>query len=126
VMVIFLAALQEVPRSLYEAARIDGANGWQQFWHVTFPLCTPALLFNAIMGVIESFQVFSLVWILTKGGPNFSTEFFVVYLYRNAFAYFNMGYASALAWILTLIILACVVLIYRTSARWVFYGGEQY
>jgi multiple sugar transport system permease protein len=78
------------------------------------------------LGVIETFQIFSLVWILTQGGPNNSTEFYVVYLYRNAFAYFKMGYASALAWILSLIILACVFLLYRTSARWVFYGGEQY
>lgn len=123
-MVIFLAALQDVPQSLYEAARIDGANRWNQFWHVTLPLCTPAILFNAIMGVIGTFQIFSVVWILTKGGPNFATEFYGVYLYRNAFAYFKMGYASALAWLLALIILACVVLIYRTSARWVFYGGE--
>ena len=125
-MIIFLAALQDVPRSLYDAAKIDGANRWNQFWYVTLPLCTPAILFNAIMGVIETFQVFSIVWILTKGGPNYATEFFVVYLYRNAFAYFKMGYASALAWILSLIILACVFLLYRTSARWVFYGGEQY
>jgi len=125
-MVIFLAALQDVPSSLYDASKIDGANAWNRFWYVTLPLCTPAILFNAIMGVIETFQIFSLVWILTRGGPNSATEFYVVYLYRNAFAYFKMGYASALAWILSLIILGCVVLLYRTSARWVFYGGEQY
>jgi multiple sugar transport system permease protein len=123
-MVIFLAALQEVPASLYDAARIDGAGRWGRFRFVTVPLCTPAILFNGIIGIIETFQIFSLVWILTKGGPNNATEFYVVYL--NAFAYFKMGYASALAWILSLIILACVFLIYRTSARWVFYGGEQY
>ena len=125
-MVIFLAALQDVPKSLYDAAKIDGANQWNRFWHITIPLCTPAILFNMIMGVIETFQIFSLVWILTRGGPNNATEFYVVYLYRNAFGYFKMGYASALAWILALIILGCVVLIYRTSARWVFYGGEAY
>ena len=125
-VVIFLAALQDVPTSLYDAAKIDGANSWSQFWFVTLPLCTPAILFNSIMGVIETFQIFSIVWILTRGGPNNSTEFYVVYLYRNAFAYFKMGYASALAWILSLIILGCVFLLYRTSARWVFYGGEQY
>jgi len=125
-MIIFLAALQDVPKSLYDAAKIDGANNWNQFWYVTLPLCTPAILFNSIMGVIETFQIFSIVWILTKGGPNYATEFYVVYLYRNAFSYFKMGYASALAWILSLIILGCVFLLYRTSARWVFYGGEQY
>jgi multiple sugar transport system permease protein len=127
-MVIFLAALQDVPVVLYEAAQIDGASGWQRFWRITIPLCTPAILFNLLMGVIETFQVFSLVWILTngKGGPNRSLEFYVVYLYRNAFAFFKMGYASALAWILAVIILMCAILIYRTSARWVFYGGEQY
>jgi multiple sugar transport system permease protein len=123
-MVIFLAALQDVPQSLYDAAKIDGANRWNQFWYVTLPLCTPAILFNGIMGIIGTFQIFSVVWILTRGGPNFSTEFYAVYLYRNAFSYFKMGYASALAWILSLIIFGCVVLFYRTSARWVFYGGE--
>jgi multiple sugar transport system permease protein len=123
-MVIFLAALQDVPQSLYDAAQIDGANRWNQFRHVTLPLCTPSILFNAIIGVISTFQIFSSVWILTRGGPNSSTEFYAVYLYRNAFSYFKMGYASALAWILSLIILACVFLIYKTSARWVFYGGE--
>jgi multiple sugar transport system permease protein len=125
-MIIFLVALQDVPRSLYDAAKIDGANAWKQFWYVTMPLCTPAILFNFIMGVIDTFQIFSVVWILTKGGPNNATEFYMVYLYRNAFSYFKMGYASALAWILSLIILGCVLLLYRSSARWVFYGGEQY
>jgi multiple sugar transport system permease protein len=127
-MVVFLAALQDVPTTLYEAARMDGASGWHRFWRITLPLCTPAILFNLLMGVIETFQIFSLIWVITNGdgGPNNSLEFYGVYLYRNAFRYFKMGYASALAWILALIILVCCLLIYRTSARWVFYGGEQY
>jgi multiple sugar transport system permease protein len=123
-MVIFLAALQDVPGSLYDAAKVDGAGTWRRFWHITIPLCTPAILFNLIMGVIATFQAFDFVWILTEGGPNYATEFYGLYLYRNAFRYFRMGYASAMAWILFLIIVACTVALFRSSARWVFYGRD--
>ncbi|RIK30080.1 MAG: spermidine/putrescine ABC transporter permease [Chloroflexi bacterium] len=124
-IVIFLAALQDVPRSLYDAARVDGANAWHRFWHVTVPLCTPVILFNLIMGFITAFQEFTLPWILTQGGPMKSTEFYVVNLYRNAFVQLSMGKASAMAWILFIIIVTFAMVLFRTSARWVYYGGEK-
>lgn len=124
-IVIFLAALQDVPRSLYDAARVDGANAWHRFWNVTVPLCTPVILFNLIMGFITAFQEFTLPWILTQGGPMKSTEFYVVNLYRNAFVQLSMGKASAMAWILFIIIVIFAVVLFRTSARWVYYGGEK-
>ena len=123
-MVIFLAALQDVPRALYDAALVDGANRWQRFWHVTIPMCTPAILFVMLTSLIGMFQYFTLGWLLTQGGPNNSTEFYSMYLYRNAFVYFKMGYASALAWVLFIIIVIFTILIFRSSARWVYYGGE--
>lgn len=124
-VVIFLAALQDVPRSLYDAALVDGANAWNRFWNVTVPMCTPVILFNFIMGIIVAFQDFTLPFVLTGGGPMKSTEFYVVSLYRNAFVQFSIGKASAMAWILFLIILGFSVILFRTSARWVYYGGEK-
>lgn len=124
-VVIFLAALQDVPRSLYDAALVDGANAWNRFWNVTVPLCTPVILFNFIMGIIAAFQDFTLPFVLTGGGPMKSTEFYVVNLYRNAFVQFSIGKASAMAWILFLIILLFSVILFRTSARWMYYGGEK-
>lgn len=124
-MVIFLAALQDVPRSLYDAAVVDGANPVQRFRHVTIPMCTPAILFVLLTSLIGTFQYFALGWLLTEGGPNQATEFFSLYLYRNAFQYFKMGYASALAWILFLFIIAFTLAVFRTSARWVYYAGES-
>jgi ABC-type sugar transport system permease subunit len=124
-VVIFLAGLQDVPKSLYEAAIVDGANGWQQFWNVTIPLSTPVILYNMIIGFIAAFQEFTLPQLLTNGGPANATLLYSVYLYRNAFTYLRMGKASALAWILFLIIVIFTVLLFRTSARWVFYGGER-
>jgi len=124
-VVIYLAALQDVPRTLYEAARVDGANAWQRFWNVTVPMCTPVILFNFIMGIITAFQDFTLPFVLTGGGPMKATEFYVVNLYRNAFVQFNLGKASAMAWILFLIILLFSVILFRSSGRWVYYGGEK-
>jgi multiple sugar transport system permease protein len=124
-VVVFLAGLQDVPKSLYEAAIVDGANGWQQFWHVTIPLSTPVILYNMIIGFIAAFQEFTLPQLLTNGGPANATLLYSVYLYRNAFTYLRMGKASALAWILFLIIVIYTVLLFRSSARWVFYGGER-
>ena len=123
-IVIFLAALQDVPRALYDAATVDGANRFQRFWHVTIPMCTPSILFVGLTGMIGSFQYFTLGWLLTQGGPKQSTEFYSMYLYRNAFRYFKMGYASALAWLLFVLIVIFTVIIMRSSARWVYYGGE--
>jgi multiple sugar transport system permease protein len=124
-VVIFLASLQDVPRSLYEAATVDGANAWHKFWNVTVPLCTPVILFNLIIGFISAFQEFTLPWLLTSGGPMKSTEFYVVNLYRNAFIQLSMGKASAMAWILFAIVVLFSTILFATSARWVYYGGEK-
>ena len=121
----FLAALQEVPKSLYEAAMIDGATAFRKFWHVTIPLCTPVILFNLIMGFIFAFQEFTVPWMLTAGGPMKSTELYAINLYRNGFIQLSMGKASAMAWILFVIIMVFSALMFRTSARWVYYGGEK-
>ncbi len=122
-MVIFLATLQDVPRSLYEAATVDGANGMQKFQHITVPMCSPVILFNLVMAFIGGFQYFTLPWLLTQGGPNRATEFFAVYLYRNAFIFLNMGKASALAWVLFLVIVAFTALLFKASGRFVYYAG---
>lgn len=124
-VVIFLAAIQDVPRSLYEAATVDGATSWHKFWNVTVPLTTPVILFNLIIGFITAFQEFTLPWLLTSGGPMKATEFYVVNLYRNAFVQLSMGKASAMAWILFIIIVLFSVVLFATSARWVYYGGEK-
>ena len=123
-MVIFLAALQDVPRSLYEAATVDGANAWHRFWHVTIPMCSPVILFNLIMSFIGGFQTFTLPWLLTGGGPNRATEFYALHLYRNAFSYLRMGKACALAWILFVIIVTFTVILFKVSGRLVYYGGQ--
>jgi multiple sugar transport system permease protein len=126
-VVIFLAGLQEVPRSLYEAATVDGANAWQRFRNVTIPLSTPIILFNMIIGFINAFQEFTTPWLISqgRGGPVNSTLFYSMYLYQNAFTFLRMGKASALAWILFLLILVYSALLFKSSARWVFYGGER-
>jgi multiple sugar transport system permease protein len=124
-VVVFLASLQDVPRSLYEAATVDGANAFQRFLNVTIPLSSPVILFNLIIGFIGAFQEFTLPWLLTNGGPAASTELYSLHLYRNAFQNLRMGTASALAWILFLVIVVFTVVLFRTSARWVYYGGER-
>lgn len=124
-MIIFLATLQDVPRTLYEAAELDGANVFHKFWHITIPMCTPVILFNLIMGFIDGFQSFTLPWLITGGGPSKSTELFGLYLYRNAFEFLRMGKASALAWMLFIVIVIFTFILFKTSARWVYYGGEK-
>jgi len=123
-MVIFLAALQGVPQHLYEAADVEGASRLQKTWHVTIPSISPSTFFVLIMSIIGSFQVFTQGFVMTNGGPNNSTLFYVLYLYRNAFQLLRMGYASALAWVLFIIIMACTALVLRSSALWVYYEGE--
>ena len=122
-MVIYLAGLQGVPTALYEAASIDGANAVQRFWHVTVPMMSPVLLFQLVMGIIGSFQVFTPARVATNGGPANATLFYNFYLYRNAFSFQKMGYASALAWILFLIMLVCTLIVMRQSQSWVYYEG---
>lgn len=125
-MIIYLAGLQGVPRSLYEAATVDGAGRLRQFWNVTLPMLTPTIFFNVIMGILGGFQVFIQAYIMTGGGPNNSTMFYALYLYNTAFKDLAMGYASALAWVLLLIAMALTLVIMKTSSRWVYYeGGER-
>lgn len=120
-MVIFLAGLQSVPGELYEAAELDGAGAWRKLWNVTIPIVSPVILFNLIIGMINSFQVFTQAYVMTAGGPGNASLFYVLYLYRNAFQYFQMGYASALAWVLFAIIAFFTYLVFRTSRERVFY-----
>ena len=124
-MVIYLAGLQAIPGELYEAAAIDGATAWTQFRNVTIPLLSPTIFFNLILSIIGTFQTFTNAFVATNGGPLDSTLFFVLYLYKQAFELLNMGYASALAWVLFLIILVLTLLVFRTQRFWVFYAGER-
>jgi len=124
-MVIYLASLQGIPKHLYEAAAIDGASGWQSFRKITLPLLTPTIFFNLVLSIISTFQTFTGAFVATNGGPLDSTLFYVLYLYRQAFQFFNMGYASALAWVLFVIIMVLTLVIVRTSDRWVYYEGER-
>lgn len=123
-MVIFLAGLQNVPDSLHEAAAIDGANVFQRFRHITLPMLSPVIFFNVIVGFIGSFQVFNAAFIMTQGGPGNATLFYVLYLYRKAWESLTMGYASALAWVLFVIILILTVIQFRLANRWVYYEGD--
>lgn len=123
-MIIYLAGLQSVPTQLYEAAEIDGAGRWARFRNVTLPMISPTIFFNLVMGIIGSFQVFTSSFVMTGGGPAYSTLFYVLYLYQKAFNYLQMGYACALAWILFVIILTLTLIVFKTSARWVYYEAE--
>jgi multiple sugar transport system permease protein len=123
-MIIYLAGLQGIPTDFYEAAEVDGASWWQRFWNITLPLVTPALFFQLVIGVIQALQVFTQPYVMTGGGPYNSTLFFVLYLYQNAFRYFQMGYAATLAWILFAYILVLTVVIFRSSDYWVHYEGQ--
>jgi multiple sugar transport system permease protein len=124
-MVIYLAGLKGIPEQLYEAASIDGAGLWQSFWRITLPMLTPTIFFTLVLSIISTFQTFTSAFVATDGGPLDSTLFYVLYLYRQAFQFFNMGYASALAWVLFIIIFALTLIVVRSSDRWVFYGGVR-
>src|SRR5687767_832186 len=123
-VVIYLAGLQDVPRELYEAADIDGATTLRKVWHVTLPYVSPVIFFNLIMGLIGSLQVFAAPMIMTQGGPARSTYFYTMYLYDNAFRFLNMGYASAMAWVQLLLVLALTALAFWSGKRWVHYQGK--
>jgi len=126
--VVFLAGLQSIPQDLYEAITVDGAGPLRRFWHVTLPMLSPVILFNLVIGIILSFQVFDIAWALSSGGQRVvqeSTLFFVLYIWRKAFEEFEMGYASALAWLLFLLIIAVTALIFRTARWWVHYEGQR-
>ena len=125
-MIIFLAGLQGIGEQYYEAARIDGAGPWRRFIHVTLPLMTPVIFFNLVLGVIGAFQTFTQAYIMTGGGPRDSTLFYALYLFRAAFEWFQMGKASAMAWILFVILLVFTWLQFNRSRKWVHYeGGDE-
>jgi len=124
-MIIFLAGLQGVPVHLYEAAEIDGANWWDRFWAVTLPQISPTLFFNLVLGIIGSFQIFTSAYLMTGGGPNYSTYFLVLYIYQEAFKSLHMGRGAALAWILFVILMIFTLLQFWLSRRWVYYEGGE-
>ena len=125
-MIIYLAGLQGIPTTLYDAAMVDGANGWHRLIHITIPMMTPIIFYNLVMGVIGSFQYFTNAYVMMSNngaGPADSTLFYNLHLYNYAFRYMNMGYASAMAWFLFIIVLVLTLLIFRSSAMWVYYEG---
>ena len=126
-MLIFLSALKQIPGSLYEAAKVDGANGWVTFSRITIPMLTPTIFFNLILQIINGFRVFTESYVITDGGPLDSTLSYVLYLYRRAFNYFDMGYSCALAWILVAVIAVFTVVLFKTQNNWVYYetGGDE-
>jgi multiple sugar transport system permease protein len=124
-MIIFLAGLQGVPQELHEAAEIDGASSPQRFFTITLPLLTPTIFFNLVIGVIAALKVFEAALVATKGGPNFATWFFIVHLYQTAFQNIEMGYASALAGVFFVIVVALTIINVQLSKRWVYYEGEE-
>ncbi|MBG0770603.1 MAG: sugar ABC transporter permease [Anaerolineaceae bacterium] len=123
-MIIYLAGLQNINSEYYDAVKVDGANAFRSFFAITLPLMSPVIFFNLIMGIIGSLQAFAQAYIMTGGGPARSTQFFMLYIYQNAFSFFKAGYASALGWILFIIIFIFSLLIIRSSSAWVFYEGE--
>ncbi len=124
--VIFLAGLQNIPRVYYEALEIDGGNAWHKLWNVTLPMVSSTLFFNLVMGIIGALQVFSQAYILTNGGPNNRSLFYVYDLWRQAFKYMDMGKASAMAWLLFFVVIVLTAVVFKTSDKWVYYeGGED-
>lgn len=123
-MVIYLAGLQGIPQALYEAAAIDGARAWHRLIHITIPMMGPVIFFNSLLGVVFALQTFTQGFIITNGGPQNSTLFYALYLYREAFTNFRMGYAAALGWVLFMIVLAISLVVFRTAGRRVYYEDE--
>jgi len=124
-MLIFLAGLRQIPAELYEAAAIDGAGARARFFRITLPLLSPVTFFNLVMQTITGFMVFTQAFIVTGGGPMDTTLFYALYLYRRAFESFQMGYASAMAWVLLLAVALCTAILFKTSGRWVFYEAKE-
>ncbi|NGQ95862.1 sugar ABC transporter permease [Brevibacillus sp. SYP-B805] len=124
--VLFLGGLQNIPQHLYEAARMDGANRWQIFWKITLPLLTPTLFFLLLMGIIDSFKIFTTAYMINDGGggPDNAGLFYMLYLYQKAFVSLDMGYASAMAWIGGGISLILAIVVYRTQSKWVYYEAD--
>jgi len=124
-MLIFLAALKQIPESLYESAMIDGANRWNKFTRITLPMLTPIIFFNLVLQTINGFKAFTESYIVTQGGPLDNTLLYTLYLYRRAFTYFDMGYSCALAWVLVGIIAVLTLLIFRSQTIWVYYETKE-
>ena len=124
-MILYLAALGDVPKQLYEAAEPRRRGAWRKTWHITLPMISPSLFFTMIMGLIGAFQVFSQAYVMSPNGqPEDSGLFYALYLFMNAFGSLRMGLASAQAWILFLIIVAATVMVFRSTRKFVYYGGE--
>lgn len=121
-ILIYLAGLQNIPQSLYEAAELDGADSWNQLWHLTLPLLSPTIFFNVIVGIIAVFQFFVPAYVMTSGGPQGSTMFYSLYAYQTAFDDFRFGYASALAWLLFVIVLIATMMAFYGGKKWVHYS----
>jgi len=126
-MIIFLAGLRQIPQSLYEAAELDGAGAWRRFVHITLPTLSPLILFGTVLNTIFAFQAFNSAYVVSNGtgGPADSTLFYTLYIYQRGFVDFNLGYASALGWILIVGIAVAAALIFRLSRRWIFYGDQS-
>ncbi len=124
-MIIFLAGLQAVPTELLEAAEIDGAGRWEKFVSVTMPMITPTIFFNLVLGIIFALRTFEVAFVATNGGPARATWFISLHIYQNAFVSFDMGYASALAWLFLIVLLGFTYLQFRISGRWVYYASER-
>lgn len=124
-MVIYLAALNGIPKHLYEAATLEGAGPWQRTRHVTLPMISPAVLFNVVMGLITSLQFFTQAYVMTNGGPGNSSEFYGLYMYQEAFNYLHMGYASAMAWLLFVVTMLATLALFRFARHYVFYSTSR-
>ena len=124
-MLIFLSALKQIPFTLYESAMVDGAKPSYTFWKITLPMLTPTIFFNLILQIINGFRVFTESYVITDGGPMDSTLSYVLYLYRRAFTYFDMGYSCALAWVLVAIIGVFTIILFKTQKNWVYYESEE-
>ena len=122
-MLIFLSSLKQIPVSLYEAASIDGANGWHSFWQITLPLLTPTIFFNLVMQMINGFLAFTQCFIITGGAPMNSTLFYTVYMYQQSFEFYNTGYGAAMAWVMLMIIGLVTLVLFATKKLWVYDGG---
>ena len=123
-MLIFLAGLQGVPQDFYDAAQVDGAGKWAKFVNITVPMLSPTIFFNLVLAVIAALKVFTTAWVATQGGPAYSTWFFVIHIYQEAFQFFRLGYGSALAWVLAVILIVFTLFQVRQSRRWVHYDGD--
>jgi multiple sugar transport system permease protein len=124
-MMIFLAGLQGIPQELYEAAEIDGAGRLAKFRNVTLPMLSPTVFFNLVLSVIAALKVFTAAYVATQGGPAYATWFYALHIFTNAFQYYDMGYASALAWLFLVVMLVFTLVQFRSSSRWVYYAGEE-